>query len=216
MIVFGSRKVLSDAERLNHPNCRKCGKNTLEYRTVFSYLHLYWIPTLPGRREHVISCRDCGDVVSDKEIAGLGVSSLQNNLRKASIPIHHFAGSVLLAVLIFFVYQGEQKDHQKTVEFGMLPQVGDLYVLKLDAPVIISGDEMKYTIIRLESLANDDYVFSPANYAFPNFRSAKSGLTRELAGADAFANDPVHLTLADIHSKVDSGAIELIVREEKK
>ncbi|MBW2245577.1 MAG: hypothetical protein JRH01_26780, partial [Deltaproteobacteria bacterium] len=99
MIVYGTRATVTAGQGLALA-CPECEQTTLRGFRVLRYAHLYYIPTLPFGSQPGIECGACfltrvGAEIPEQLKAAAGAA-----IREIRRPRWHWAGSLLLALLI--------------------------------------------------------------------------------------------------------------------
>jgi len=79
--------------------CSVCGTLNLFIQCFQKVFALYWVPTIPLKKEKVVQCKHCG-TLSPFEIYSNYVSSNEGTF---STPWWYFAGSIIIGGLVLFV-----------------------------------------------------------------------------------------------------------------
>lgn len=134
MIIYG-RSGAKNVQTKSIPNasCPSCESNSLEASIYSSYAHLYWIPLFSLGKKSFVQCCNCGKEFSKKERPEQAAHKILELKSDYRIPISHFAGVFLFALMIMGFNYSDRQDRKEDQALLLSPVTGDIYELKIDA-----------------------------------------------------------------------------------
>ena len=202
MIIYGwNSKIIKQAplENLVCENCQE--KNS--FLTLYSkYVHIFWIPFFPYKKEAQISCAQCQKIFDEKSMPADQKEKIKALKRSVPTPKYMYSGLFLLALAIgYFSYAGSQ-NKKKELTYLQEPQQGDVYKNYDETETT----EFKYYLWKVTDVVGDSVYVSPSSYSY-------DGLPTKLEPEDGFydAYFSVHKSL--LKEMYDKGEIKTVLRE---
>jgi len=134
MIFYGTSASRLKDGRLSNVTCPNCKEQTsMNYSVFGKYAYIYWIPMFPIGKANVLECNNCKRTYKLSELPEQIKHKFELEKHKG-IPIKHFAGIGIIALLVaWFSYSGA-RDKELEGEYIMTPQIGDIYRTKANSP----------------------------------------------------------------------------------
>jgi len=162
MIIYGwNNRVIKEAP-IDNISCEHCGNEKFKVKILGHYVHIFWIPLFPYKKQGLLECDHCKSVVSDHQLANQLKDAMKRMKQSVKFPKYLFSGSALLIALFAFLFINSNIREDR--EYGYLknPEVGDVYHFKdSDEPT-----EYKYYLWKAEELFEDSLYISTNGYAY--------------------------------------------------
>ena len=158
MIIYGwNNRIIKEApvDKISCPNCQN---DKMHVRIFGFYVHIFWIPMFPYKKDIVLQCDQCQ--------MGVGGGELEDTMKKlkksVGFPKYMFLGTVLLLTLIAYLVIDAHLDDKKELSYLVNPQVGDVYhLIDKEEPT-----EYKYYLWKAQELFADSIHISANGYAY--------------------------------------------------
>ena len=147
-VLFGLRRVFLKSFLVKSKICPACkNHNSIIYNIYRRHFHIFWIPIFPLLKIYNAKCNQCLKEFLPKEIP-------DELLDKAKGKKWQFTGSILILIIIAFVYFSPEK--QKDSSLGLLknPKSNDRYTYNVNKDYV--------------STMRVDFVTDDSVYVFPN------------------------------------------------
>ncbi len=202
MIFYGTNSSKVLAEQLDRVTCINCNEQSVAMVTFSKYAHVYWIPVFPIGKTTATECINCKQSFVGDAIPEPYKEQVNYQKTKASTPIWHFAGlMVIAAAIIAGVISSYQND--KVIRANVLaPLVGDRYEIKY-AP-------SEYSMWKVTAINADTVYIVPHMYVV----NKASGLNKSNFGENTEYDEEeaFSLTTASLLELVEEGKIRDVLR----
>jgi len=156
MIIYGTRATLLKSELIFEP-CPNCQTtNSVQIGVYQRYAHVFWIPFFPIGKTGVSACGHCQQVLKSGQMPPALKLVYDNVKARTRIPVWHFSGLFLVALIVIAVIISDQKRGEKVGKYILAPKVNDVYEVK-------EKDE-KYTLYKVQRIAGDTVFFVVNKY----------------------------------------------------
>lgn len=162
MIIYGwNNRVIKEAPIDNIP-CEHCGNEKFMVKILGHYVHIFWIPLFPYKKQGLLECNQCKSVVSDHQLIDLLKDAMKRMKQSVKFPKYMFSGSALLIALLAFLFINSNIQEDREYGYLVNPEVGDVYHFK-DKD---ESTEYKYYLWKAEELFEDSMYISTNGYAY--------------------------------------------------
>ncbi len=125
MIFYGTSASRLKDGRLSNVTCPNCDTPTsMNYSVFGKYFYIYWIPFFPIGKTNVLECNHCKRTYKLSELPEQIKHKFELEKHKG-VPIKHFAGIGIIALLIAWFSYSNVKDNELEAEYIKDPQIGD-------------------------------------------------------------------------------------------
>ncbi len=202
MIIYGWNSKIIKQAPLENLTCEHCQeKNSL--LTIYSrYVHIFWIPMFPYKKEALISCAHCQKATEEKHMTVDYKEKVKALKKSVPTPKYLFSGLVILALGAAYLGYAGNENTKKELSFLEQPQAGDVYRNYDETETT----EYKYYLWKVADVIDDSVYVSPSSYSY-------NGLPTKLEPEDGFydAYFAVHKDL--LIEMYDKGEIKSVLRE---
>ena len=154
MIVYGTRTTQREGGPLAAP-CPQCGRPALRGLRLFTYAHVYGVPTLPFGSLRGLQCESCLHAQVGSEVSEELAPELREATRELRRPRWHWVGTLLLAgLLVWLSHNGARRDAFERAHLAA-PEVGDVYVIDLRGAAENVDPEMPFVVARVDAVSAD-------------------------------------------------------------
>ena len=201
MIIYGWNTSTLKQAHLETYECPGCGEKRSVFAVFVSYVHIFWIPFFPYRKNAEIICTTCEYRQPVKSLQ----PELKGKLTKMSslvrIPWWSFIGIGAIGMIVaYFSIAGFVED-RKAAQMILEPQVGDVYLIH-------SVDEVTdydHYFLKVMQVAEDSIHVSVSSYAY-------NGVVEQLDYKDGFYDYTVGLHKEEIAGYDESGDLKKVFR----
>lgn len=131
MIFYGRKASRLKDGKLNNVTCSNCQEmTTMTYSIFGKYAHIYWIPTFPMGKEHIVECDSCKQTFKVKELNQQVQDKYKLETQDVKTPIWNFAGLAILTCLVACVFYFIKQDEANSELYIETPQFGDVYKIE--------------------------------------------------------------------------------------
>jgi hypothetical protein len=140
--------------------CPKC-KNPLALMTAWQrYFHLFWIPTIPYKKELLFECAECGHAFTDRDVPSKQFKKM------VKTPFYMFTGLVLVLLgLGYIAYDTVQAD-RLVQEFKVSPKSNTVLVVQFPE------EELPYLVVYVAAEESGVFTVHQGKYFYSNYTSA--------------------------------------------
>jgi hypothetical protein len=157
MIIYGSKNSNAEEQLTKNIPCPKCkSKDSLIVFAYNKYAHIYWIPLFSLGKRGLAVCNNCKHEIKPKKMSDQLKLAYQNIKSKVGIPIWHFSGLAIIAILILYSSSASGKTAKLKVEYLANPKVGDIYSYK--------AENNSYSTLKIKQIGSDSIHFWQNNY----------------------------------------------------
>lgn len=163
MIIYGwNTKRIKNAPIPNRvcPHCQQ--KDTSYFDAYGSYVHIFWIPVFPYKKQAFIACNNCQAAIEESGMDAETKSKFKLLKGAVKLPVYMFSGLILIAIAIAFgIFSSIQTDMEKE-DFITSPLRNDVYtVYDSEEP-----SSYKYYLMKVVLADEDSVVFAPNTYSY--------------------------------------------------
>lgn len=127
MIFYGTSASRLKDGRLGNVTCPNCDSQTsMNYSIFGKYFYIYWIPFFPLGKSNILECNNCKRTYKLSELPNQIQQRFELEKHKG-VPIKHFAGLGIIALLISWFSYSSMKDKENEAIYIESPMVGDVY-----------------------------------------------------------------------------------------
>ncbi|MEL6253544.1 MAG: zinc-ribbon domain-containing protein [Bacteroidota bacterium] len=201
MIIYG-RSGAKNIQSQSFPGstCPHCQSNSIEGHVYSTYAHVFWIPVFSLGKRTVVQCNSCGHEFKKKERP----LAIQNKLIELKgdykVPVWHFAGAFLLAILVAGAFFQSGKKEKERQAFIAAPIQGDIYELKLDYK--------QYSSFKVLEVDNDSLTI-----VYNLYETNKMSGLRSINKEENFEGDVYRLDRSVLPEMLEDGSIVDIERD---
>jgi hypothetical protein len=156
MILWGTTKRKLKEGQIAQDTCPICeSRTTMRYDVFGTYLHIFWIPTIPVRKTKVLECDTCGEFSFLNEFSKRFQDKFKTEV-STPYPIWFFSGLALAIVCIYALIVLLSDRGVIDQNYIDTPQIGDVYTIKVDQPKEHSNDYSSYyTVMKVTKVTKD-------------------------------------------------------------
>lgn len=188
-------------EQLDMTTCINCNEQSVALVVYSRYAHVYWIPVFPIGKLSTTECVNCKQAFTGDAIPASYKEQVDYQKVKASTPIWHFAGlMVIAAAIIAGVISSYQNDKAMLASIEAA-QPGDMYHVKYD--------NKEYTLWKVTEVRDDSVFFYPHMYTVNKLSALKKDPFTDDANFDV--EEEFGLVKASLIEMLDEGDIRDIV-----
>ncbi len=163
MIIYGwNTKRIKSAPIPNRvcPNCQQ--KDTSYFEAYGSYVHIFWIPLFPYKKQAFIACSNCQAAIEESGMDQETKSKFKLLKGAVKLPVYMFSGLFLIAIAIAFGIFSSISTDMEREDFITNPARNDVYtVYDNDEP-----SSYKYYLMKVVLADEDSVVFAPNTYSY--------------------------------------------------
>jgi len=153
-------------------------------------------------RSGMAICGKCSKTTKPKEMDSYMLENYEKQKKNVRIPVWHFSGLVLIAIIIVVGYFGSVEDKKNELKYLSDPKVGDVYVV--ESPETAGS----YSTVKVSEVMLNGVVIQPNNYEISKLSSISKidipgNYSDELLGAES----------ADILEMYKNGEIYDVIRK---
>lgn len=201
MIFYGTRGSNVLTEQLDMTTCINCNEQSVALVVYSRYAHVYWIPVFPIGKLTATECINCKQSFTGDAIPASYKEQVDYQKVKASTPILHFAGlMVIVAAIIAGVISSHQNDKTMLASIEAA-QPGDTYHVKYDSK--------EYTLWKVTEVKGDTVYFYPHQYVVNKLSGLDESPFIGKSGYDEA--ERFGLVKAELKEMLDKGDIRDIV-----
>ena len=199
MIFYGTRASHLLTEPIDQTTCAACGTGNALRASIFGrYAHVYWIPLFPIGKVSASACGHCRQVLPDQQMPAALRAQVAQLKARAQAPVWHFAGLLLLALLIVGGLTSSHFTRQHTVAYVAQPRVGDVYHVKVD-----SG----YSLLKVAAVEGNSVKLLANTY-----QADTDSRLAELDKPENYDHEPVDITPLDLQIMLQKEQITEVER----
>lgn len=177
MIIFGTQKTVLDTQEIPTAKCAHCAsKKTIIFRTYQKYGHVFWIPMFPIEKIAITVCTHCKQALTDEQIPKEYWDAISLVTHNSKTPKWTFLGLFLFVLLVLFIIISGLNGNSMTKDRLINPKVGDVYSFRTD--------DLKYTLLKVQSIEKDSIFFFISRFA----SNKRRGLTELVSRGDSIYN----------------------------
>ena len=215
MIFFGTKAKIVPGDIVSGMPCPNCQHTEFRSFGLQKYFHLYWIPTFPTGRTVGLECTNCKHALVDADMPMQVEGQVREKVFAGRSSIPMFTGSILIAVLVGFLWNAVQQDNAEEAAWFAEPQVGDYWVV--DYSRIGDGEidaEYPYGLMRVVELDGEMAYFEVSTTVYNKPMGVQSDIREGLAAdASYYDEEIVSLDAVQMQELRDTRAIYSIERD---
>lgn len=179
MLIYGNRATKTGHQSLFGVKCPNCQtRDSLEMYSFSRYVHLFWIPLFPYKKEAVTQCNHCKQVLHKKEFSSELQSKFEEMKGSIKTPYWQFAGLLLIGVLVAVGINDAAEDNKKDKDYLTSPKTGDIYQIRTE--------DGNYTLYKVAEVKNDSVYVMVNQYQTNKI----TGLTKkEITAPTSYSED---------------------------
>lgn len=198
MIIYGwNNRIIKEAP-VDKVTCPNCKNDKMHIRVFGFYVHIFWIPLFPYKKDVILSCDHCQMGVSGGELD----DTMKKLKKSVSFPKYMFLGSALLLAFVAYLVVDSHLQDKKELSFLTHPEVGDVYHL-IDKEEVT---EYKYYLLKAQEVMGDSMAVSANGFAY-------NMVPKELMAGDGFYKTQYMIDKKSLMELYESGELVKVQRE---
>ena len=155
MILWSTNETKLKSGKIGQDTCPICEDRTnFQYEISGTYLHIFWVPTIPLRKTKLLECDTCGEYLFLKEFPKHFREKFKTEV-SSRYPIWYYSGLVLSVLLIYVLsvlFTDRAALDQSHID---APKVGDVYTIEVDVPKEAHDYSRHYTVMKVIKVTED-------------------------------------------------------------
>lgn len=209
---FGIKTKELQGGYIPNASCTSCNTAALRNIGTIKLFHIWWIPMFPFWASAKVKCAACQNIIK---------------LRNASEDVRHKANSVITLKAIFkscwglwlaivtliVMYIFGTFLLQEKREFVMAPQVGDIYVAKIDEFVIGKAEkDSRYGIFKVVGVNGEKIKLIVSGKTYSDMKGVRNAIISDSKQAEFYSNVQLDSDVTVLMSKFEAGRFEDVQR----
>ncbi len=203
MIIYGwNSKNIKQAPLGEAFECPDCHHRHSVLAIFASYVHIFWIPLFPYRKQAQIICMNCERADEDRDLEPEMKQKVRQLKGAVKIPWWMFSGLGMVLILITFVFVNEFFDGQERSSMISSPEVGDVYVIH----DLEETSEYDHYLMKVLTATDDSLYVTVTSYSY-------NGVVNQLDPKDGFYDISYAIHKGEIARQDESGELKRVYRD---
>jgi hypothetical protein len=213
VVFFGIRAKRIAGNTLHYVACSTCGNQALRPQTVYSFVHIFWVPVFPYKREIATECMHCKSRMAGKEVPPSVHAAIKRENKSSKPPVYLFAGAILVASIVAYAGLRSRSAEHATADYMASPLINDYYVVDYSEFIELEEDEYLYGIFKVWSLEPDSIRFRVGTYGYKYINDAGVAVRKDDVSAPGyFYDDVVAFSLTEMQELFEEKHVKRIIR----
>jgi hypothetical protein len=204
MIIYGGSSKDLGTRKLQGAKCPNCEATEIHLHVVVQYGTLFFIPLFPANKKYSSICGNCDQVLTKKEMPQQMKDKLALEKHHFKSPIYLYAGVVIIALLIGFLYFSMIKDKE---EFN-----NNVKNLQPNSIVVFKIDYDQYSFAKVLTHNSDTIYVQHSNYVIDQNPSQSQYERESKKKIDFFEEETFYFLQKQIDSLHEKGEISKIFK----
>lgn len=202
MIIYGwNSKNIKQASLGDAYECPDCGQRHSVLAIFASYIHIFWIPIFPYRKQAQIVCMNCERVDEDKYLESDMKQKVRQLKGAVRIPWWMFSGLGIVLIFISSIFIRDFFDGQERASMISSPEVGDVYVIHDREET----SEYNHYLMKVLTVTEDSLYVTVSSYSY-------NGIVNQLEREDGFYDISFGIHKDEIARQDESGELKRVYR----
>ncbi|MEZ0472598.1 hypothetical protein [Luteimonas salinilitoris] len=209
MLIWGSGSKVVELGPSGQAHCSTCEKErAFKNVLTFRYAHIWYLFRWVTKRSYATICDVCSRGTPHD------TKTYEAEHGKSAIPAYYRYGLWTLlglaAVFIAFVVAAGMQSDRREAQLLQQPQVGDMYLVRLDKMVPDDFDGIGYGLMRVAAVDDGGVALQIPNYGY----NKRGGVRKDLrsgaaADTDYFSEDTLQLSLDELRKQHGPGIYDI-------
>lgn len=203
MIIYGwNSENIKQAPLGEAYECPDCHQRQSVLAIFASYVHVFWIPLFPYRKEAQVVCLNCDRVDKDKYLESEMKEKVGQLKGAVKIPWWMFSGLGIVLIIVSFSFISGFFDGQERTSMVSSPEIGDVYLIHDKEET----GEYDHYLMKVINVAGDSLYVTVSSYSY-------NGIVEHLDPKDGFYDISIGIHKTEITQYHESGELKRAFRD---